>query len=161
MTNLHDRPSAPVSGRWHVPLAIALAIMAVIVLGAAVGFGGSTGQSAVLPVEELVGAWDVTSEAHTTRIALLEDGTYTMYADDRKEGLRVDWGTYGFDSDLIVFHSEGGRGCEGASGQRIGSDGSYTPTFDGPNSATLSVVDDECGKRASDLDDVYLVRNAS
>jgi len=149
-------PEAP---RRRNPLAIAaIALVGIVVVGAAVALLVNATQSEPLPVETLVGNWDI-SEAHATRIHILDDGTYTTYADEDVEGLRVDWGTYWFDADAIVFHSEGGRACEEMGAMRVGSDGTYLPTFDGPDVATMDHIEDECGRRAGDFDGVILIRS--
>ena len=137
----------------------AIALVLIVVVGAAVGLVLNATQSETLPVETLVGNWDVTSDAYATRIHILDDGTYTAYADEAKEGLRVDWGTYRFDADTIVFHAEGGRACEGHGATTAGSDGTYMPTFDGPDVATLDLIEDECERRVRDLNGASLARN--
>ncbi len=110
----------------------------------------------VIYLSSYLGHWDQPLDEHLAGVVILDDDTYTMYVD---EGLRIDWGTYQFDGDMIEFHNEGGRGCEGDAGSRVGSDGSYTATFDGPNKATLNVVEDECPRRANALDEGILVRS--
>ena len=146
--------------RRRNPVAIAaIALVLIVVVGAAVGLVLNATQSETLPVETLVGNWDVTSDAHATRFHFLDDGTYTTYADELAQDLRVGWGTYRFDADTIVLHAEGGRGCEGDGAMRVGSDGSYMPTFDGPDAATLDLIEDECGRRAGDMDGISLARN--
>jgi len=160
MTKLETRPSQK-APRRRAPLTAIVAFIAVLVMGVAVAvIANRTVEPAALPVETLVGTWDVTSDAFSTRMHILSDGTFTFYGDDLKEGLRLDWGTYQFNSGQIELNSEGGRACENRdSGQRVGNVGVYTPTFDGPDNATLTVVEDECIKRPLDLNGMTLTRN--
>jgi len=160
MTKLETRPvhKAP---RPRGLLTAVVAFVAVLVMGVAVAvIANRTVEPAALPVETLVGTWDVTSGAYNTRMHILSDGTFTFYGDDLKEGLRLDWGTYQLNSGQVELASTGGRACENRdSGQRVGIGGVYTPTFDGPNKATLTLVEDECHKRTLELDGMTLTRN--
>lgn len=131
-------------------------VVVLILVAAACG----SDSDAAIPIESLVGHWDQPHDDHLNGVVILDDDTYTFYVDDLNGGdLPIDFGTYRFDGDMIEFHNEGGRGCEGDAGTRVGSDGSYTATFDGPNKATLNVVEDECPRRANALDEMSLVRS--
>jgi hypothetical protein len=162
MTKLETRPEQK-APRPRALLTAIVAFIAVLVMGVAVAFiANRTVEPAALPVETLVGGWDVTSDSHVTRIEILNDGTYTLYMEDMKEGLRVGWGTYEFQGDSFALHGEGGRACEiSDSGQRVGSDGVFSAAFEGSDAVTLATIEDECPTRGADFDGMTLVRNDS
>ncbi len=143
---------------WSRPSLRALAaFVVVLLLGAAALWANPTQSQPIFAAKDtLVGTWEFPFQKTATEMEFLTDNSYTTF----KHGKIIDEGTYELNEGVLELHSNGQCASPGAPSTEYPPDGSYLVAMEGNDSATFSMINDQC-PRYRDLDGVTLQRSTN